>query len=205
MHVLEEETLGFIGRWSLLKPAQRVLVAVSGGKDSMALLNILWNLKPLLSIELVVANMDHGLREKGPMEEAEMIRQVCIEKGIAFFHERRDVKDYMAKTPGLSVEEAARKVRYDFLREVKNAQSCDVIAVAHNRDDLIETMLLRMARGTGLKGVVGLRPSNGDIVRPLLFCDMQRIMDYVTINMVTFMKTRQIWIQALTETLCVLR
>ncbi len=188
MHVLEEETLGFIGRWNLLKPGQRVLVAVSGGKDSMALLNILWNLSPLLSIELVAANLDHGLRERGPSEEAEMIKRICIEKGIAFFHERRDVKDYMSKVPGLSVEEAARKVRYDFLREVKNAQLCDVIAVAHNRDDLTETMLLRMARGTGLKGVVGLRPSNGDIVRPLLFCDMQRIMDYVTINMVTFME-----------------
>jgi tRNA(Ile)-lysidine synthase len=187
MKRLEEETLEFIRKWNLLKRGQRILVAVSGGKDSMALLNILTNIRAVLSIDLAAANLDHCLRKKGPAEEAAMIRVFCDRHGIPFYHERRDVREFMLENGGMSIEEAAREVRYDYLRKVKRETGSDAIAVAHNRDDLAETMLLRLVRGTGIKGIVGLRPSNGDVVRPLLFCDMQQIMDYVTINMVTFM------------------
>jgi len=184
----ELEVLKFIEKWHLIRKNQKILVAVSGGKDSMALLNILINLKTELGIELLAANLDHGLRKEGPAEEARMIEDFCRERSVPFYHEKRDVRDLMKKKQGLSVESAAREVRYGFLREVKSAVEADLIAIGHNRDDLVENILLRLARGTGMKGVVGLRPFSSDLIRPLLFSDMQRIIDYVTINRVTFME-----------------
>ena len=188
MDQFEFEVLDFIEKWHLIKRDQKILVAVSGGKDSMALLNILINLKTELGIELFVANLDHGLRKKGPAEEARMIEDFCRERSVPFFHEKRDVRDFMKKKRGLSIESAAREVRYGFLRDVKSAVEADLIAIGHNRDDLVENIILRLARGTGMKGVIGLRPFSGDLIRPLLFSDMQRIIDYVTINRVTFME-----------------
>ncbi|MBN2253975.1 MAG: tRNA lysidine(34) synthetase TilS [Kosmotogaceae bacterium] len=188
MDQFELEVLEFIEKWHLIRRNQRILVAVSGGKDSMALLNILINLKTELGIELFAANLDHGLRKEGPAEEARMIDDFCQERSVPFYHEKRDVRDFMKKKRGLSIESAAREVRYGFLRDVKSAAKADLIAIGHNRDDLVENILLRLARGTGMKGVVGLRPFSGDLIRPLLFSDMQRIIDYVTINRVTFME-----------------
>lgn len=188
MDQFELEVLKFIEKWHLIRKNQKILVAVSGGKDSMALLNILINLKTELGIELLAANLDHGLRKEGPAEEARMIDDFCRERSVPFYHEKRDVRDLMKKKQGLSVESAAREVRYGFLREVKSAVEADLIAIGHNRDDLVENILLRLARGTGMKGVVGLRPFSCDLIRPLLFSDMQRIIDYVTINRVTFME-----------------
>ncbi|HDP77783.1 MAG TPA: tRNA lysidine(34) synthetase TilS [Mesotoga infera] len=188
MDQFELEVLKFIEKWHLIRKNQKILVAVSGGKDSMALLNILINLKTELGIELLAANLDHGLRKEGPAEEARMIEDFCRERSVPFYHEKRDVRDLMKKKQGLSVESAAREVRYGFLREVKSAVEADLIAIGHNRDDLVENILLRLARGTGMKGVVGLRPFSSDLIRPLLFSDMQRIIDYVTINRVTFME-----------------
>ena len=188
MDQFEFEVLDFIRKWHLIKRDQKILVAVSGGKDSMALLNILINLKAELGIKLFAANLDHCLRKEGPDQEARMIDDFCRERSVPFYHEKRDVRDLMKKKRGLSIESAAREVRYDFLRDVKSAVEADLIAVGHNRDDLVENILLRLARGTGMKGVVGLRPFSGDLIRPLLFSDMQRIIDYVTINRVTFME-----------------
>jgi len=188
MDNFELEVLRFVKEWDLVREGQRILVAVSGGKDSMALLNVLNNLKSTLKIELFAANLNHGLREEGPQEEARMIEQFCEDRFIDFFHEKRDVREYMRTKKGESTESAAREVRYGFLRDVKSMIGADRIALGHNRDDLVENTLLRLVKGTGMKGVIGLRPSNGDLIRPLLFSDMQRIIDYVTINKVTFME-----------------
>jgi len=188
MSDFEKEVLEFIKKWDLIESGQKILVAVSGGKDSMCLLNVLINLKSELGIDLFAANLDHGLRRKGPVEEAGMIGDFCRARSVPFFHERRDVNELLKKRRGLSIESAAREVRYCFLREVKMSIGADLIAVGHNRDDLVENILLRIVKGTGMKGVIGLRPLGGDLIRPLLFSDMQRIIDYVTINRVTFME-----------------
>ncbi|MBN2219253.1 MAG: tRNA lysidine(34) synthetase TilS [Kosmotogaceae bacterium] len=188
MDSFELEVLRFVEEWGLIRKEQRILVAVSGGKDSMALLNVLNNLKSTLKIELIAANLNHGLREEGPREEARMIESFCRDRSIGFFHEKRDVREYMRMKRGRSVESAAREVRYGFLRDVKASVGADRIALGHNRDDLVENTLLRLLKGTGMKGLIGLRPSNVDLIRPLLFSDMQRIIDYVTINKVTFME-----------------
>jgi len=112
MDQFEFEVLDFIRKWHLIKRDQKILVAVSGGKDSMALLNILINLKVELGIKLFAANLDHCLRKEGPDQEARMIDDFCRERSVPFYHEKRDVRDLMKKKRGLSIESAARAVRY---------------------------------------------------------------------------------------------
>ncbi|ACR80257.1 tRNA lysidine(34) synthetase TilS [Kosmotoga olearia] len=182
----EKKVFEFIDRWGLIKQGEKILVAVSGGKDSMALLHFLVSKKERLGCEICVANMDHGLRDDSGREEAVMIASFCEKHDVPFYHERRDVTQYHKNNRGLSLEEAARIVRYDFLFNAREKLGADKIALAHHLNDLVETMLMRIARGTGLKGVISMKPMNNSIIRPLLSVGVQEILDYVTINMIPY-------------------
>lgn len=139
------------------------IVALSGGADSVALLLGLLH----LGQPLVAAHCNFHLRgEESDADEA-FVRQLCEEKGVKLYVEHFDTEAY-AKQHRISIEMAARELRYDFFERLRQQLGADTIVVAHHRDDNVETLLLNLVRGSGLKGLCAMQPQNGFIVRPML-------------------------------------
>ena len=154
-----------ISEW-LPKPGETVLCAVSGGLDSMVLLSILRDWTARHNGSVTAAHYNHHLRPTASRDET-FVRDWCAAQGIAFVSGGGDVKAYAASA-GLSVEEAARKLRYAFLRREAAARGIARIYVAHHAGDNAETILWNLIRGAGLRGLSGMSHEQGDIVRPLL-------------------------------------
>jgi len=172
---LERRVLRFISARGIVRPGEKALVAVSGGPDSTALLVLASRLAPALGWRLVVAHFDHGLR--GPAEAAAdeaFVRSLAEALGLPVVSGRGDVRR-SARRNKLSLEDAARRLRYRFLARAARAAGATAVLLGHTRDDQAETVLLHILRGTGLDGLAGMRPrspwpvSTGpDAVRPLL-------------------------------------
>ena len=172
--LLDQRVLSYIQEHHLVSRGQTMLVAVSGGQDSVCLLHVLHQLQSELGIKLHVAHLDHQLRGKESTGDARYVAGLAKRLGIPATIEKRDVSSYQ-KEHGLSLEEAAREVRYKFLSEVTDTIGADRVAVGHTLDDHVETILLHLIRGTGTRGLRGLRPvtrwlGNKEltVVRPLL-------------------------------------
>ncbi len=172
----------------MFNPGDFVLAAVSGGPDSVALLDALHLLSSSLSIHLGVAHLDHGLRQEESAQDAEFVSRLAQRYHLPFYVKKTDVAAYK-KTHRLSTEDAARTVRYNFLSEISRKNGYNRIATAHHADDNAELILMNMIRGSGTKGLGGIPPKRSDaIVRPLIRCyrsDIliylsQRKLDYVT-------------------------
>ena len=142
----------------------RVLCAVSGGADSMCLLVLLGELG---RFDLAAAHLEHGIRGEESLRDRAFVEDYCREKGIPCFVEHADAPAY-ARENGLSLEEAARTLRYAFLEKTADERGFDFIATAHNAGDNAETVLFNLARGTGPRGLGGIPPRRGRIIRPLL-------------------------------------
>jgi len=172
---LEQRVLHFIQEHRLVSSQRSLLVAVSGGPDSVCLLHILANLKNELSVRLHVAHLNHQLRGAESKADAQYVADLARRLDIPATIEQRDVKGYKAQAH-TSLEEAAREVRYTFLAQVARSIGADRTAVGHTTDDNIETILMHLVRGTGTRGLRGLQPytewkSKTDsliIIRPLL-------------------------------------
>lgn len=166
----------------LIVEGDHVLMALSGGSDSVCLLLLLNTLRTKLSFELSAMYVDHMIRGDESREDGIFAEKLCKELGVPFYSEERDVPRY-AKEKGLSLEEAARKLRYEALWERAKDISFDAkLAVAHNLQDQCETILFRMARGTGPKGMTGMKPKDGNLIRPILFADKPDIINYLIEN-----------------------
>lgn len=150
----------------------RILVAFSGGPDSMFLLYLLKEYKKRQPFELKAAHLHHGLRETADRDMA-FAKDICNRWGVPLIAERADVAAY-ARENKLGTEEAGRELRYDFFR--RNKAPGGLIALAHHLDDQVETMLLRLIRGTGLKGMEGMKVLEGDLFRPLLSMTKKEIL-----------------------------
>jgi tRNA(Ile)-lysidine synthase len=182
---LEERVFDFIRRHRLVSAGQRLVVAVSGGADSVCLLHILVSLKEELKLKLHVAHLDHQLRGADSGADAEYVAALARKLGIPATIERREVRGYQ-KEKRLSLEEAAREVRYRFLAEVAGAIRAKRVAVGHTQDDHIETILMHLVRGAGTRGLRGLQPAtdwpskDGQliVIRPLLEVSHQETEDY---------------------------
>lgn len=168
---LYQRALAAIQKYRMLRPGDRVAVGVSGGADSVALLDLLCRLEGL---ELTVCHLNHGLREEAGEEEA-FVRRLAEERGLAFVSRRADAAA-RARDRRCSVEEAGRELRYRFFREIAGEDG--KIATAHTLSDSMETLLLNLARGTGLRGLRGIPPVRGNIVRPLIDCTRREVEDY---------------------------
>lgn len=158
----------------LLPREGRVLCAVSGGMDSMYLLCRLRE----LGYDLAAAHYNHGLRGAESDRDEAFVRDFCGRAAIPFLSERGDCLSY-AREKGLSLEDGARTLRYAFLKRAAEALGAVVIATAHNGDDNAETMLLNLLRGTGLRGLGGIPPVRGKIVRPMLSISRREIETYI--------------------------
>ncbi len=165
---MHERVLAFIEQYSLLPASGTVIVAFSGGADSLCLLHILYTLcgvgKPYPEVSLQIAHLNHQLRGAESEQEAAQVAQLAQVWGLAYTIGSVDVPA-LAQRERRSLEDAARTARYRFLREVAQGQP---IAVAHHQDDQVETLLLHWIRGGGIASMIGLQPRQHDIIRPLL-------------------------------------
>ena len=147
-------------------PGEALVVGLSGGADSVALLDALALLRGPRRLRLVAAHLDHGLRPSAA-EDAAFCRALCARLGVPLREGRADVRARAARE-GRGLEDAARRERYAFLRRVAREEQAGVVAVAHTRDDQAETLLLRLLRGAGAAGLAAMRPRRGRLLRPLL-------------------------------------
>jgi tRNA(Ile)-lysidine synthase len=184
-HPLEQQVLEFIRQHQLVSGGEKLVVAVSGGADSVCLLHILVKLQKELKIKLHIAHLNHQLRGAESEADANYVAKLARQLGIPATIEGRDVKGYQARQR-LSLEEAAREVRYGFLAEVAKSIGTDRVAVGHTRDDHIETILMHLIRGSGTRGLRGLQPvtlwqsaeKSLNIIRPLLEISHQQTEGY---------------------------
>ena len=165
-------------RWQMLPPpGGLILCAVSGGRDSVCLLDCLWKLGRARDFRVAAAHLNHGMRPTAQRDE-DLVRALCAERDIPFCTETVDVYALCAVWH-LTVEETGRRARYDFLRRTADALAADFIATAHHRDDQAETVLLQLLRGTGPQGLTGIPPVRDGIIRPLLDTPRAAIDDYI--------------------------
>lgn len=175
---MKNKILELIRSQRMLSPGDHVICALSGGIDSMALLHILLELKRELGITLSAAHFDHRLRGQESRRDAEFVQAHCNALGIPLSMGSADVAAY-AKANHLSTEDAARTLRYDFLLSLNPEAK---IATAHNAQDNLETLLLRLIRGTGLQGLGAIPPVRGRIIRPLLTVSRQELKQYLELR-----------------------
>jgi len=183
MSNLISKVLEYSNKNEMLPGHGTVLVCVSGGADSMCLLEIMRHISYEIGFDLAVAHYNHELRGDESDRDETFVMEICEAHGIPFYSGRGNVAGY-AKRNGLSIEEAARNMRYDFFYETASVSGADKIATAHTMDDNAETVILNLARGAGANGMSGIPPVRGSVIRPLL----QITRDEVT----AFLKEREI-------------
>lgn len=164
----------YIEKKSLLTEGDKVIVALSGGADSVALLHILAK----LGYDIEAIHCNFHLRDEESIRDENFVRTLCERMGVKLTVTHFDTTTY-ASQKKISIEMAARELRYDFFEHTREKTNATAIAVAHHRDDVAETMILNLMRGTGIKGLHGIKAKNGYIVRPLLDCSKQEILDYL--------------------------
>jgi tRNA(Ile)-lysidine synthase len=164
---LQQQVRRTIRRYDLLPAGSRVLVGLSGGSDSVAATRILLELSEHGGFTVAgLAHLNHGLRPSAARDEA-FCREFAQRVGLALLVEHAAVRDFAA-TESLSIEDAARRLRYAFLERAAAETAADRIAVGHTQDDQAETVLLKLMRGAGLRGLGGIYPRRGAVIRPLL-------------------------------------
>jgi tRNA(Ile)-lysidine synthase len=176
---LSDRVLGAIRRHALLRPGGRVVVALSGGSDSVALLMLLRELQQQGALDVVaVAHLNHGLREAAGADE-QFCRELAASMDIPFRSDLADVRG-RAIRDGHSIEDAGRRARYELFTRVADEFDADAVATGHTRDDQAETFLLRLIRGAGPRGLGGIHPRAGRIIRPLLDITRDELRRYLS-------------------------
>ncbi len=174
----------YISENALIDKGDKIVIGVSGGADSVALLLSLSDLSAELDLKLYVVHINHGLRNEA-YGEAEYVRTLSKELEVPFFLYEEDVWS-IAKKLSIGTEEAGRKVRYERFYEVLKKTGATKISVAHNKNDLCETMLFNLFRGTGIKGLSSIPPKRGEVIRPLLCVERSEIEEFLSRRQVSF-------------------
>jgi tRNA(Ile)-lysidine synthase len=183
--MLEEKVLQTVKKFDMLSLNDRVLIGISGGPDSVTLLNILLSFKKRYNLSLFLAHLDHMLRGKESDEDVNFVKNLAQELGIPC-----EIKSChltkITRKEHLALEEAARKYRYKFFLETARKFKTNKIALGHNADDQVETVLMRFLRGSGLEGLMGIPPVRGKIIRPLIECSRAEIEEYCKENKIEY-------------------
>lgn len=175
---MKEKMIQFVRKHHLFSCGDKIVLGVSGGADSVCLLHLLEECRPEWDLSLVVAHIQHGIRGAEAERDAAFVAGLAERLSLPFFLVEGDVPA-LARDSGMSEEEAGRKFRYEQLERIRREQKADRIAVAHHRDDQAETVLFRLFRGSGARGLAGMAPMRDRIVRPLLFAGRQEIETYL--------------------------
>ncbi len=176
--MLIEKVRNTIQKYSMLKGGEKVLVGLSGGPDSVTLLEVLYRLREELGLALCSIYVDHGLRPDETPAEIAFAKRISEERGIGHFVEKIDVRAY-AESEKLGKQEAARILRYEAYEKVLNQTGAGRIALGHNADDQIETFFMRLLRGSGAKGLTSIPAVRGKIIRPLIETERADIEDFI--------------------------
>ena len=163
----------------LIQDGDKIVLGVSGGPDSMCMLDMMRELKEEKNInfEIYVAHINHMIRKEA-IDDEKYVQNYCLKHNIEFFVKRADVQK-IANDKKIGTEEAGRKVRYDFFEEVLQKTGSNKIAIAHNKNDKIETIIMHLLRGSGLSGLKGIEPiRDNKYIRPLIECERQEIEQY---------------------------
>lgn len=170
----------------MLASGSRVLAGVSGGADSVCLFDLLRSVVRTRSLWLGGFHLNHGLRKAAARDEA-FVRRLFTDARLELVVVRADVRRY-ARRHGRSLEEAGRELRYRHLERVADRLGCDRIALGHNADDSLETMLLNLARGAGNRGLSGIAARRGRVIRPLIDVERARIVEYLQARRLTWIE-----------------
>ncbi|NLX62147.1 MAG: tRNA lysidine(34) synthetase TilS [Tissierellia bacterium] len=175
---MKEKVLKAVKEHNLIEEGDNILVGVSGGADSMALLYVLLEIKEEIDFNIFIAHVNHGVRGEEALEDEKYVERTAKKLGIPYFSKQVNMEEY-ARKKKISAEEAGRELRYSFFREILSKIGGGKIAVAHNKNDQAETLLLRLFRGTGIEGLKGMEYKNKDIIRPILGIEREEIEKYL--------------------------
>ena len=179
---IRKRFLKFIKEKNIVKSGDKILVGLSGGPDSVCMLNLLCSIRDEEKIEVAAAHINHMLRGEEADKDEEYSKRLCESLGVRFFSKRIDINKYALET-GKSSELAGREARYDFFDEIINKINFNKIATAHNANDQAETILMRIMRGTGLEGLGGIPVEReGKYIRPILFMKREEVEQYCKEN-----------------------
>jgi len=167
-----------IEKHNMLQKGDKIIAALSGGADSVALLDVLCQLKDRYSLEIYAVHVHHGIRGDEADADCDFCIKLCKKMGVELFIKQYDIPE-LAKELGMSEEEAGRHARYEAFDEMCVLLGADKIAVAHNMNDDAETVIMRLCRGTGMKGLCGISPVRDNIIRPLINVSREEIEGYL--------------------------
>ena len=167
---------------NLIENNDKIVLAVSGGPDSLCMLDLLNKFKnsKKINFEIIVAHVNHMIREEADSDE-EFVKQFCQEREIEFIPKKVDIKK-IAQEKKIGLEEAGREERYKFFNEILTKKRFNKIAIAHNKNDVAETMFMNLFRGTGISGLKGIEAKSGKYIRPLIEINRSEIEKYCTEN-----------------------
>lgn len=174
---VEQKVIAFVKKHDMIAPHQGILIGLSGGADSVALLEVLCHMRKTWDLRLAAVHVHHGIRKEA-QQDADFCEALCREHQVAFYCEYVDVPK-LAKEEKLTVEEAGRNARYTLFEQYRQKLHLDAVAVAHHQNDQAETMLFQLFRGTGLRGMSGIPVKRDTIIRPLLAVNRTEIEAYL--------------------------
>lgn len=180
-----KKVLKYVEKNKMLHNNDKVVLGVSGGADSVCLLFVMLEIKPIYHLELYVVHVNHGIRGDEAKEDALYVEKLCRQYKIPHILVEEDIPS-RARKEGISEEEAGRDARYEAFEKVFHDYGADKIAVAHNQNDSGETMLFNLFRGSGLKGLCGIPPTRGNIIRPLLETSRRNIEEYLLSRKISY-------------------
>ena len=180
--MLKEKVIETIKLYKLIEDGDKIILGVSGGPDSITMLHLLNEIKneEIIKFDIVVAHVHHGLRENANLDE-EYVREFCKNIKIPFHVIHANVKE-IAEKEKRGLEETGREIRYQFFNEILEKENGNKIAIAHNHNDLVETVIMNIIRGTGISGLKGIEPKNGKYIRPLIEINREKIETYCATN-----------------------
>ncbi len=171
----------YIINHNLFNKTDKILLAVSGGKDSMAMLHLFQSNK----LKFSVAHCNFQLRNNASDLDEQFVKDFTANNNITFYSKAFETKEY-ARQKSISIQMAARKLRYDWLKEIREEKGYEYIATAHHKNDVAETMLINLTKGTGLSGLHGIKNKNRNVIRPMLCFTAAEIDNYVQENNISF-------------------
>lgn len=180
-NMLKKRILDTIKKYNLIEPNDKIICGVSGGPDSICMLDILRQMQKKLNFTLIVCHVNHLIREEAILDE-KYVEAYCKKNELKYYIKRIDVKKY-ANNKKQGTEEAGRNVRYDFFEEVLKKEKANKIAIAHNKNDKIETIFMNILRGSGISGLKGIEPiRENKYIRPLIEIERKDIENYCKEN-----------------------
>lgn len=176
---MKNKVLETIKKYNLISDGDKIVLGVSGGPDSIAMLDILKEIKneDTINFDIVVAHVNHMIREEA-IEDEKYVKKYCQKNNIEFYLKRIDIQK-IANTDRIGTEEAGRNVRYEFFDEIMQKTNSNKIGIAHNKNDKIETIIMHLIRGSGISGLKGIEPIRDNLyIRPIIECERKEIEEY---------------------------